>query len=66
MHRLGYSFLLASILCACTQTGRHASEPMSGTPSPQAGALQTLPVVAEPRGIIGEFCSPVLAAKGVC
>nr|WP_217344365.1 hypothetical protein [Noviherbaspirillum sp. L7-7A]MBV0878508.1 hypothetical protein [Noviherbaspirillum sp. L7-7A] len=64
MHGLGCSLLLASLLCACTQTGLHASEPVSETP--QGGALQNLPVVAEPRGIVGEFCSPVLAAKGVC
>ena len=65
MQRLGYSLLLTSLLCACTQTGLHASEPLSDTP-PQVGALQNLPVVAEPRGIVGEFCPPVLAAKGVC
>jgi hypothetical protein len=64
MHRLGFSLLLASSLCACTQAGLHASEPISETP--QVGALQNLPVVAEPRGIVGEFCPPVLAAKGVC
>lgn len=65
MRRLGFSLLLASLLCACTQTGLHASVPVSETP-PHVGALQNLPVVAEPRGIVGEFCPPVLAAKGVC
>ena len=65
MHRLGWSLLLSSFLSACTQTGLHASEPVSEAP-PQVGALQNLPVVAEPRGIVGEFCPPVLAAKGVC
>jgi hypothetical protein len=65
MQGLGCSLLLASLLCACTQTGLHAPEPVSETP-PQVGALQNLPVVAEPRGIVGEFCPPVLAAKGVC
>jgi len=65
MRRLGCSLLLASLLCACTQTGLHASEPLSETP-PQASALQSLPVVAEPRGIVGEPCPPVLAAKGIC
>lgn len=64
MHRLGCSFLLASLLCACTQTGLHASEPVSERP--QVGTLGNLPLVAEPRGIVGEFCAPVLAAKGVC
>ncbi|WP_194714790.1 hypothetical protein [Noviherbaspirillum soli] len=64
MHRLAYPLLLTSLLCACTQSGLHASQPLSETP--QVGALQNLPVVAEPRGIVGEFCPPVLAAKGVC
>jgi hypothetical protein len=66
MRRLGYALLLAGLLCACSQTGLHASEPMSETPSAQVGGLQNLPVAAEPRGIVGEFCPPVLAAKGVC
>ena len=66
MHRLGGPLILASLLCACTQAGLHASEPKPDKVSPQAGALQNLPVVAEPRGIVGEFCAPVLAAKGVC
>jgi hypothetical protein len=65
MHRLAYPMLLASLLGACSQSGLHASQPLSETPS-QVGALQNLPVVAEPRGIVGEFCPPVLAAKGVC
>jgi hypothetical protein len=66
MRRLGGSLLVAACLCACSQAGLHASEPLQETPPPQAGAPQILPVVAEPRGIVGEFCPPVLAAKGVC
>ena len=66
MHRLGYPLLLASLLSACSQAGLHGPEPLSVTPPPQTDAPQLLPVVAEPRGIVGEFCPPVLAAKGVC
>ena len=65
MHRVAYPLLLASLLGACSQSRLQAEQPLQETPS-QFGVLQTLPVVAEPRGIVGEFCPPVLAAKGVC
>lgn len=65
MHRLAYPLLLASLLGACSQNALQASQPLPETPS-QVGVLQTLPVVAEPRGFVGEFCAPVLAAKGFC
>lgn len=64
MRRLGCCLLLANFLCACSQAGVHPPELRPETPP--AGGLQTLPVVAEPRGIVGEFCPPVLAAKGIC
>lgn len=67
MRSLCYSLLLAIGMCACSQAGLVASTAESEVRSlPLPGDLQNLPLVAEPRGIVGEVCSPAMAAKGVC